>query len=343
MLQRRSFHTVVILKFIILFDAIEFNREVLMKQVVIYFPGQGAQQLGMLADLAIQYPIVKETFAQASQAINQDLWSLVQNGPAEELNLTYNTQPILVTASAAIWRIIQQEVGADINVVASAGHSVGEYSALYAAGVLSLQDAVRLVKKRGELMDTAVPAGEGGMAAILGLDREKIEQVCANASSAGVVEPANFNAPGQIVIAGTAAGIAQACIVAKEAGAKRALPLQVSGPFHSSLMRQAAEPFLAALESVEWSEPQFDVYHNSNNAVSSIADMKQRLVEQLYSPVNWIGAVEASCHGAELAIEVGPGKVITGLNKRINKELITFSTGDSAGFEKLLNEIKGES
>ncbi len=314
-----------------------------MKQVVIYFPGQGAQQLGMLADLAIQYPIVKETFAQASQAINQDLWSLVQNGPAEELNLTYNTQPILVTASAAIWRIIQQEVGADINVVAGAGHSVGEYSALYAAGVLSLQDAVRLVKKRGELMDTAVPAGDGGMAAILGLDREKIEQVCADASSAGVVEPANFNAPGQIVIAGTAAGIAQACLVAKEAGAKRALPLQVSGPFHSSLMRQAAEPFLAALEGVGWSEPQFDVYHNANNAVSSIADMKQRLVEQLYSPVNWIGAVEASCHGAELAIEVGPGKVITGLNKRINKELITFSTGDSASFEKLLNEIKGES
>jgi [acyl-carrier-protein] S-malonyltransferase len=323
-------------------DAIEFNREVLMKQVVLYFPGQGAQQLGMLADLAEQYPIVKETFDQASQAINQDLWSLVQNGPAEELNLTYNTQPILVTASAAIWRIIQQEVGKDIKVVAAAGHSVGEYSALYAAGILSLQDAVRLVKKRGELMDTAVPAGEGGMAAILGLDQETIEKVCADASSAGIVEPANFNAPGQIVIAGTAAGIKQACIVAKEAGAKRALPLQVSGPFHSSLMRQAAEPFLDALAGVEWLEPKFDVYHNANNRVSSVADMKQRLVEQLYSPVNWIGAVEASCKGADLAIEVGPGKVISGLNKRINKDLPTFSTGDSASFEKLLSTIKGE-
>lgn len=313
-----------------------------MKQVVLYFPGQGAQQLGMLADLAVQYPIVKQTFEQASKAINQDLWSLVQNGPAEELNLTYNTQPILVTASAAIWRIIQQEVGDAINVVAAAGHSVGEYSALYAAGILSLEDAVRLVKKRGELMDTAVPAGEGGMAAILGLDSEQIQAVCNEASSAGVVEPANFNAPGQIVIAGTAAGIKQACIVAKEAGAKRALPLQVSGPFHSSLMKQAAEPFLEALANVKCSAPAFDVYHNANNAVSSVADMQQRLVEQLYSPVNWIGAVEASSAGAELAIEVGPGKVISGLNKRINKELTTYSTGDSASFEKLLGAIKGE-
>lgn len=312
-----------------------------MRQVVLYFPGQGAQQLGMMADLAAEYPIVKQTFEQASQAINQDLWSLVQNGPVEELNLTYNTQPILVTASAAIWRIIQQEAGDSIKVVAAAGHSVGEYSALYAAGILSLEDAVRLVKKRGELMDTAVPAGEGGMAAILGLDSEQIQAVCDKASSAGVVEPANFNAPGQIVIAGTAAGIKEACTVAKEAGAKRALPLQVSGPFHSSLMKQAAEPFLEALASVEWSAPQFDVYHNANNAVSTVDDMKQRLVEQLYSPVNWIEAVEASCHGAELAIEVGPGKVISGLNKRINKELTTYSTGDNVSFEKLLNAIKG--
>ena len=313
-----------------------------MKQVVLYFPGQGAQQLGMLADLAEQYPIIKETFDKASKAIDQDLWSLVQNGPAEELNLTYNTQPILVTAGAAIWNVIQQEVGTDIEVTAAAGHSVGEYSALYAAGILSLEDAVRLVKKRGELMDTAVPAGEGGMAAILGLDSEQIKAVCSDASSAGVVEPANFNAPGQIVIAGTAAGIAEACIVAKAAGAKRALPLQVSGPFHSSLMRQAAEPFVEALENVEWSDANFDVYHNANNAVSSVADMKQRLVEQLYSPVNWIGAVEASSKGAELAIEVGPGKVISGLNKRINKQLTTLSSGDNASFEKLLNAIKGE-
>lgn len=313
-----------------------------MKQVVIYFPGQGAQQMGMLADLAQQYPVIKETFQQASEAIDQDLWALVQNGPAEELNLTYNTQPILVAASAAIWNVIQQEVGDDIRVLAAAGHSVGEYSALYAAGILSLQDAVRLVKKRGQLMDTAVPAGEGGMAAILGLDSEQIQQVCNDASPAGIAEPANFNAPGQIVIAGTAEGIKQACVLAKAAGAKRALPLQVSGPFHSSLMRQAAEPFVEALEQVEWSEPKFDVYHNATNAVSSLEEMKQRLVEQLYSPVNWIGAVEASCADADLAIEVGPGKVISGLNKRINKGLTTISTGDSANFEKLIEAIKSE-
>jgi [acyl-carrier-protein] S-malonyltransferase len=313
-----------------------------MKKVVLYFPGQGAQQVGMLADLAAQYPVIQETFTQASEAIQQDLWSLVQNGPAEELNLTYNTQPILVTASAAIWNVIQQECGEKLSILAAAGHSVGEYSALYAAGVLSLTDAVRLVKKRGELMDTAVPAGEGGMAAIIGLDRDQIIQVCADASSAGVVEPANFNAPGQIVIAGTAAGIARACIVAKEAGAKRALPLPVSGPFHSSLMRQAAEPFVAVLEGVEWSEPRFDVYHNASNAVSSVADMKQRLVEQLYSPVNWIGAVEVSSINAELAVEVGPGKVVTGLNKRISKGLKTLPAGDSGNFEKLLDTIRGE-
>lgn len=311
-----------------------------MKQVVLYFPGQGAQHLGMLSDLSEQFPIIKETFEQASRAIDLDLWSLAQNGPAEDLNLTYNTQPLLVTASAALWRVIQQVAGSDINVIAGAGHSVGEYAALYAAGVFSLEDAVRLVKKRGELMDTAVPAGKGGMAAILGLDQQQVEKVCLDASSVGIVEPANFNAPGQIVIAGTAKGIQQACILAKEAGAKRALPLQVSGPFHSSLMRQAAEPFVEALEAVEWLESRFDVYHNATNAISAVADMKQRLVEQLYSPVNWVGAVEASSKGAELAIEVGPGKVISGLNKRINKELPTLSTGDSASFEKLLNAIK---
>lgn len=313
-----------------------------MKQVVLYFPGQGAQQLGMLSDLSEQYSVIKETFDRASDAINQDLWELVQNGPAEALNLTYNTQPVLVTASAAIWNVIQQEIGSDIHIISAAGHSVGEYSALYAAGVFSLEDAVRLVKKRGELMDTAVPSGEGGMAAILGLDKDQIIDVCQSASSAGVVEPANFNAPGQIVIAGTAAGIEKACVLAKEAGARRALPLQVSGPFHSSLMRQAAEPFVEALESVNWSEPKFDVYHNASNAVSDLNGMKRLLIDQLYSPVNWVCAVEESSKGADIAIEVGPGKVIAGLNKRINKNLTTLSTGDTPSFEKLLSAIKGE-
>ena len=188
-----------------------------MVHAVIYFPGQGAQQVGMLADLAERYPVVDEVFTEASDAIGQDLWALVQEGPAQALNLTYNTQPALVTASAAIWRVLQQEVGAHLDVTAAAGHSVGEYAALYAAGTLSLADAVRLVKRRGNLMDTAVPAGQGGMAAILGLDKETMTQVCVDASVAGVVEPVNFNAPGQIVIAGTMAGIDKACELAKAA------------------------------------------------------------------------------------------------------------------------------
>jgi len=307
---------------------------------VAYFPGQGAQQVGMLSDLAEKFPIIKQTFEEASDAIGQDLWVLSQQGPAEELNLTYNTQPALVTASAAIWRLLQREAFEELEVVAAAGHSVGEYAALNAAGVLSLQDAVRLVKKRGELMDNAVPAGQGGMAAVLGLDEKQIRQVCTDASAAGVVEPANFNAPGQIVIAGIAGAVEKACELAKAAGAKRALPLQVSGPFHSSLMKDAAEPFVEALDQANWNEPLFPVYHNATNAPAATADMKQRLIEQLYSPVNWIGAVEASSSDIELALEIGSGKVISGLNKRINKGLSTVPTCDLANFEKAVAALK---
>jgi [acyl-carrier-protein] S-malonyltransferase len=311
-----------------------------MTKATAYFPGQGAQQVGMLSDLAEKFPIIKQTFEEASDAIGQDLWMLSQQGPAEELNLTYNTQPALVTASAAVWRLLQREAFEELEVVAAAGHSVGEYAALNAAGVLSLQDAVRLVKKRGELMDNAVPAGQGGMAAVLGLDEEQIRQVCADASAAGVVEPANFNAPGQIVIAGIAGAVEKACELAKAAGAKRALPLQVSGPFHSSLMKEAAEPFVEALDQASWNEPLFPVFHNATNAPAAIADMKQRLIEQLYSPVNWIGAVEASSSGVELALEIGSGKVISGLNKRINKGLSTMPTCDLANFEKAVAALK---
>jgi len=311
-----------------------------MTQAVAYFPGQGAQQVGMLSDLAEKFPIIKQTFEEASDAIGQDLWVLSQQGPAEELNLTYNTQPALVTASAAIWRLLQREAFEELEVVAAAGHSVGEYAALNAAGVLSLQDAVRLVKKRGELMDNAVPAGQGGMAAVLGLDEKQIRQVCTDASAAGVVEPANFNAPGQIVIAGIAGAVEKACELAKAAGAKRALPLQVSGPFHSSLMKDAAEPFVEALDQANWNEPLFPVYHNATNAPAATADMKQRLIEQLYSPVNWIGAVEASSSDIELALEIGSGKVISGLNKRINKGLSTVPTCDLANFEKAVAALK---
>jgi len=312
-----------------------------MTDVIAFFPGQGAQHTGMLNDLAAEYPVVADTFSEASDAINQDLWALSQNGPAEELNLTYNTQPALLTASVAIWRIVKARCPA-MNVTAAAGHSLGEYSALVAADAVDFADAVRLVKKRGELMDAAVPAGQGGMAAILGLSEEDILKVCEAASAAGVVEPANFNAPGQIVIAGAMSGIEKAVELAKEAGAKRALPLAVSGPFHSSLMKAAAEEFGKALQNVSFRAPAFPVYHNVDNKSSTLAEIPARLLAQLYSPVNWTGAVKAVRSSADLAVEFGPGKVLAGLNKRIDKTLPTFSTADNSGIAAAVEQIQGK-
>ena len=311
-----------------------------MTDVIAFFPGQGAQHVGMLGDLVADYPVIRETFAEASDAINQDLWQLAQEGPAETLSITYNTQPALLTASVALWRVIQSACPA-MKVVAAAGHSLGEYSALVAADAVDFADAVRLVKKRGQLMDAAVPAGQGGMAAVLGLEEDQIRAVCAEASAAGVVEPANFNAPGQIVIAGSMAGIEKAVELAKAAGAKRALPLAVSGPFHSSLMKAAAEEFGKALDAVAFRAPAFPVYHNVDNQPATLAEIPARLLAQLYSPVNWTGAVEATRSRAELAVEFGPGKVLAGLNKRIDKSLNTLSTGDAASVAAVIGAIQG--
>ncbi len=311
-----------------------------MTDVIAFFPGQGAQHTGMLGDLAAEYPQVKDTFTEASDAIGQDLWQLAQEGPAETLNLTYNTQPALLTASVALWRIVTAECPA-MAVKAGAGHSLGEYSALVAADAVDFADAVRLVKKRGELMDAAVPAGQGGMAAVLGLDEAQIRTVCEEASAAGVVEPANFNAPGQIVIAGAMAGIEKAVELAKAAGAKRALPLAVSGPFHSSLMKAAAEEFGKALSDVSFRAPEFPVYHNADNDSATLAEIPSRLLAQLYSPVNWTGAVQACRGAADLAVEFGPGKVLAGLNKRIDKTLTTQTTGDTAAVAAVIALIQG--
>lgn len=311
-----------------------------MTDVIAFFPGQGAQHTEMLSDLAAEYPIIRQTFEEASSAINMDLWQLSQQGPAETLNLTYNTQPALLTASTALWRVIAETCPA-LNVTAAAGHSLGEYSALVAADAVDFADAVRLVRKRGELMEAAVPAGQGGMAAILGLDEEQIISVCAEASAAGVVEPANFNAPGQIVIAGAAGGVEKAIELAKQAGAKRALPLAVSGPFHSSLMKAAAEEFGEALAQVAFRAPAFPVFHNVDNQTATLAETPARLLAQLYSPVNWTGAVQATRGKADIAIEFGPGKVLTGLNKRIDKTLNTVNTGDMAALAAAINTIQG--
>ncbi len=312
-----------------------------MTDVIAIFPGQGAQAVGMLADLAAEYDVIGETFAEASDAIGMDLWALVQDGPAETLNLTYNAQPALLTSSTAVLRLIQSQCPA-LNIVAAAGHSLGEYSALVAANALDFADGVKLVRKRGQLMDQAVPAGQGGMAAIIGLDEAAVAQVCEDATAAaGVVEPANFNAPGQIVIAGAAAGIEKAVELAKAAGAKRALPLAVSGPFHSSLMKAAAEDFKEALAAVNWRAPAFPVYHNVDNAPAPVAEVQEKLLAQLYSPVNWTGAVQAVRGKADVAVEFGPGKVLAGLNKRIDKTLATHGTGDLASAKAVIEMIQG--
>lgn len=309
-----------------------------MTDIIAFFPGQGAQQLGMLADVAAEYAIVEETFAQASESLNFDLWDMVQNGTAEILNLTYNTQPALLTASVALWRVFKDK-RPNLNITAAAGHSLGEYSALVAANALSFKEAVRLVRTRGELMDAAVPAGQGAMAAIIGLRDKQLMAICAEASQVAPVDPANYNAPGQIVIAGAAEGVAKAIDLAKEAGAKRALPLAVSGPFHSKLMKAAAEKFADALAAVNFCAPEFPVYHNIDNKPATLANIPQSLLAQLYSPVNWIGAVEACRPSAELAVEFGPGRVLAGLNKRIDKTLETLTTGDLSAVQATLARL----
>lgn len=311
-----------------------------MTDIIAFFPGQGAQQVGMLADISEHYPQVQDTFNEASEVLGFDLWEMVQEGPADTLNLTFNTQPALLAASVALWRVFKT-TAPQVNVVAAAGHSLGEYSALVAANAISFADAVRLVRTRGELMEEAVPAGQGTMAAILGLDEEQLRTICAEASQVAPVDAANFNAPGQIVIAGASAGVEKAIELAKEAGAKRALPLAVSGPFHSRLMKAAAEQFNEALAKVTFRAPDFDVYHNVDNQPATLAAMPKQLVAQLYSPVNWIGAVQACRGTADVAVEFGPGKVIAGLNKRIDKTLETLTSGDLSSLQATLEKLQG--
>ncbi|MEC8523227.1 MAG: ACP S-malonyltransferase [Pseudomonadota bacterium] len=311
-----------------------------MTDVIAFFPGQGAQQVGMLFDIANEYSQINETFSEASEALGFDLWAMVSEGPDTTLNQTFNTQPALLAASVAIWRVITAQCPA-LTVVAGAGHSLGEYSALVAADAIDFSDAVKLVRRRGQLMEAAVPEGKGGMAAVLGLSDEQIVDVCEKASQAGIVEPANFNAPGQIVIAGEQAGIEKAIEFAKDAGAKRALPLAVSGPFHSSLMKAAAAEFEADLGAISWRAPKFPVYHNVGNAPATLEEIPQRLLQQLYSPVNWTGAIPAIRHHGDLAVEFGPGKVIAGLNKRIDKSLPVVGTGDLASLQSAMSRIQG--
>lgn len=311
-----------------------------MTDVVAFFPGQGAQQVGMLADIAPEFPQIDATFQEASEALGFDLWAMTQQGPDSELNQTVNTQPALLAASTALWRILRDECPA-LQIVAAAGHSLGEYSALVAAGSIEFADAVKLVRHRGELMEAAVPDGQGGMAAVLGLDHDQIAQVCEEAATTGVVEAANFNAPGQVVIAGESAAVQKAIELAKASGARRALPLAVSGPFHSSLMKPAAASFREHLDAIPWRAPDFPVYHNAGNAPATLETLSDRLEAQLYSPVDWIGAVQAVRTLAAEGIEIGPGKVISGLNKRIDKTQPVFSTFDLSALRTTMDKIQG--
>jgi len=289
------------------------------------FPGQGSQSLGMLAELGAQYPLVIDTFREASEALGYDLWALTQNGPEEQLNQTDKTQPAILTASIALWRLWLAEGGARPAFVS--GHSLGEYSALVAAGSLSLGDAVKLVKRRGELMQEAVPAGQGAMSAILGLDDAVVVGICAEAAQGEVVSAVNFNSPGQVVIAGAKAAVERAMAACKEAGAKRALPLPVSVPSHCELMRPAAERFAESVNAIDWQVPQIPLVQNVSAAVAADLDtLKRDLLEQLYKPVRWVECVQTlAANGAVNLVECGPGKVLAGLNKRCADGVTTYT------------------
>ena len=304
-----------------------------MKKFAFVFPGQGSQAVGML-DAWGDHPAVRQAVQEASDALGEDLGTLIAQGPKEALALTTNTQPVMLLAGVAAWRVWQAEGGALPDAVA--GHSLGEYSALVAAGVLSLGQAIPLVRLRAAAMQAAVPVGVGAMAAVLGLDADKVKAVCAqvtaNLGGAEVVEAVNFNDPGQTVIAGSKAAVDAAGAAMKTAGAKRALPLPVSAPFHSSLMQPAAEQLKAALAGITFAAPQIDVINNIDVAVvhegAAIADA---LYRQAFGPVRWVESVQAlKARGITHVVECGPGKVLAGMVKRIDADLIGAALYDPA-------------
>jgi [acyl-carrier-protein] S-malonyltransferase len=296
------------------------------------FPGQGSQSVGMMQGWGDRAE-VRATFAEASDALGQDLWTLVSDGPAELLNQTVNTQPAMLAADMAAWRVWQTAGGPTPALLA--GHSLGEYAALVAAGALGFADAVKLVRFRAEAMQAAVPEGVGAMAAILGLDDEAVRAVCADAAAGEVVEAVNLNSPGQVVIAGNKAAVERAMVLAKEKGAKRALPLPVSVPSHSSLMLPAAEKLLEHLRGVAILAPNIPVLHNTDvQSHSEPAAIRAALAKQLHTPVRWVETVQAlKAAGIERVIECGPGKVLAGLNKRIDDSLPAVALVDEASLQ----------
>lgn len=298
------------------------------------FPGQGSQSVGMLKELAEEYPEVQATFKEASATLGYDLWDIVQNGPAEKLNQTDVTQPAMLCAGVAVWRIWQAKGGAKPELMA--GHSLGEYTALVCAGALDFADAVKLVAERGRLMQDAVPVGEGAMAALLGLDDDVVVQVCQEAAEGEVLSAVNFNSPGQVVVAGQKSAVERALKVAKDKGAKRALLLPVSVPSHCALMKPAAEKLALILAQVEIREPAIPVINNADvQAEGSAEAIRAALVKQLHSPVRWVETVRKMAdEGVDRLIECGPGKVLAGLNKRIAREMTAQAVYDPSSLDR---------
>ncbi|MBS4207658.1 ACP S-malonyltransferase [Bacillus sp. FJAT-50079] len=313
-----------------------------MGKIAFVFPGQGSQTVGMGQAIAEADQRAKHIFEEADQRLDESLSSLIFNGPIEELTKTTNAQPALLTTSIALLQRLQE---AGIQPDYTAGHSLGEYSALVASGVMEFSDAVYAVRKRGEFMEEAVPNGKGTMAAIMGFDREKLQQITGEVTQAGdSVQMANINCPGQIVISGTVAGVEKAGAVAKVQGAKRVIPLQVSGPFHSELMKPAAEKFAQILAEINISDAKVPVVANvTAHPLTDGSQFAEKLIEQLYSPVLWEDSVEAMiANGVDTFVEIGPGKVLSGLIKKINRSVTTISVQDPDSCQSAIEQLKGE-
>ena len=310
-----------------------------MTNLAFVFPGQGSQKIGMLAELAEQNPIIEKTFSEASEVLGYDMWDLIQQGAQEDINLTQRTQPILLTCSVAIWRLWNEKLGATPSQMA--GHSLGEWSALVCANVIDFADGLRIVEARGKYMQQAVPVGQGAMAAIIGLDDQAILNACAEAGDLGVVDAVNFNAPGQVVIAGSNDAVERAMDICKADGAKRALPLPVSAPFHTSLMKPAADNLAEMVNAVSFRAPEVPIMHNvhARNEQDPEA-IKALMLEQIYSPVKWVDCVKQLKEGGvSTLVECGPGKVLSGLVKRIDRDLISVATETVADFDGALTII----
>lgn len=305
------------------------------------FPGQGSQSVGMLSKLGASYPVVKQTFEQASEVLGFDLWQMVEEGPVETLNETHNTQPAMLAAGVAVWEVWCQQTA--IRPAWMAGHSLGEYTALVCSGAMKFTDAIKLVAQRGRLMQEAVPAGLGAMAAIVGLEDHQVVNVCASAAESEVVAAVNFNAPGQVVIAGHATAVERSMVAAKAAGAKLVVKLPVSVPSHCELMESAAEKLNAELQKVEIAMPNVTLIHNVDVAAHSAAEViRNALREQLFKPVRWVDSIKfMHDQGVTTFVEAGPGKVLMGLNKRIVKTATHLTMFDPESLENVLEQLNG--